>query len=121
MSKDDGASADRATHEQSQQAVSAVPVGIPSAVLEAARERLAVRIGYLIRMARIDRGFTLERLAERCGKSDRLIRRLERGDVPNACLGLIAEVAFALGFEFEFSLRPVRQDAPEHQPPPHGE
>lgn len=80
---------------------------------EQAVERLRVMIGYQLRMARIRAGYSIEHLAELCGESARTIRKLERGDLPNASLVLIADVAHAMGLQWRCEISP--RNAPDRE------
>ena len=68
-------------------------------------ERFCVRVGYVLRMARIKRGLTVEQVQTQIGVyTVAELRHLERGDLPDASLRMIADVAFALNCECEFRL-----------------
>lgn len=81
---------------------------------EAAVERMCVRLGASLRMARLHRLMSVEELAEATGISVRSLKALERGDLPNSGLRQIANIAYALRVELEF--RTIALDAqPEEQ------
>jgi transcriptional regulator with XRE-family HTH domain len=56
----------------------------------------AVLLGQLIRLARIGRKLTHEKLAERAGMSRGLLIRIEKGD-PGCAIGAVFEVAAIVG------------------------
>lgn len=61
----------------------------------AAREAVSI-LGQLVRLARQDRGWTLEELGARTGVSARTVRLIEHGDA-NVSLGNVFNVATTVG------------------------
>lgn len=59
------------------------------------RDALAL-LARMIRRARIERGLTVQELADRAGVSRGLVRRIERGD-PGCAIGAVFEAAAIVG------------------------
>ena len=65
--------------------------------------RLLSELGENIRMARLRRRLSMERLAERCGMSRTTLRSIERGE-PGVTLGAYANALLCLGLHGDLAL-----------------
>lgn len=76
----------------------------PSFQRAQAVSRLAARLGFVFRMARIMRGLTVAELAAISGFSSATVKRFESGDFITAGLRMMGELSYHLEVELEFTI-----------------